>query len=176
MAAASGWAGWWQYAKISPHGITERKRAASCSWSVLLSYKLICVWAFSAPLRLQGMKRLPNSYPKTTNQRFYFRNIWRLFFPIIKWANLLIRLAVFFWDRKHGHPFLIIWIFSPQRNVLISSPQQQSKQSLINLSHLAMLANKPDNVKSDLLPCSFNSSASIWTGQSAALVSWQFIW
>ena len=47
--AARGWAGWWQYAKNSPHGITKRKRrAASCSWSVLLSYKLICMWAFRA--------------------------------------------------------------------------------------------------------------------------------
>ena len=45
--AARGWAGWWQYAKISPHGITERtRRAASCSWSLLLSYELICMWAF----------------------------------------------------------------------------------------------------------------------------------
>ena len=50
--AARGWAGWWQYAKISPHGITERtRRAASCSWSVLLSYQLICMWAFRAPLK-----------------------------------------------------------------------------------------------------------------------------
>ena len=47
-----GWAEWWQYAKISPHGITERKRrAASCSWSVLLSYKLICMWAFRASFK-----------------------------------------------------------------------------------------------------------------------------
>ena len=50
--AARGWAGWWQYAKISPHGITERKRrAASCSWSGLLSYKLICMWALRGPLK-----------------------------------------------------------------------------------------------------------------------------
>ena len=50
--AARGWAGLWQYAKISPHGITGRKRrAASCSWSVLLSYKLIWMWAFRAPLK-----------------------------------------------------------------------------------------------------------------------------
>ena len=49
--AARGWAGWWQYAKSSPHGITERKRrTASYSWSVLLSYKLRCMWAFSSPL------------------------------------------------------------------------------------------------------------------------------
>ena len=46
--AFRGWAGWWQYTKISPHGITERKRS---SWSVLFSYKLICMWAFRAPLR-----------------------------------------------------------------------------------------------------------------------------
>ena len=52
MAATRGWAGWWQYAKFSPQGITERKRGtASYSWSVLLSYKLICMWAFSSPLR-----------------------------------------------------------------------------------------------------------------------------
>ena len=45
--AARGWAGWRQYAKISPHGITERtRRAASCSWNILLSYELICMWAF----------------------------------------------------------------------------------------------------------------------------------
>ena len=51
--AATGCPGGWQYAKISPHGITERKRmAASCSWSVLLSYKPICMWAFRAPLRV----------------------------------------------------------------------------------------------------------------------------
>ena len=38
--------------KSPPHGITERKRrAASCSWSVLLSYKLIYMWAFRAPLK-----------------------------------------------------------------------------------------------------------------------------
>ena len=50
--AARGRAGWWQYAKFSPHGITERKRrTASYSWSVLLSYKLICMWAFSSPLK-----------------------------------------------------------------------------------------------------------------------------
>ena len=46
--ASRGWAGWWQYAKISPHGIIERKRS---SWSVLFSYKLICMWAFRAPLK-----------------------------------------------------------------------------------------------------------------------------
>ena len=52
-AATRGWAGWWQYAKFSPHGITERKRrTASYSWSVLLSYKLICMWAFSSPLTI----------------------------------------------------------------------------------------------------------------------------
>ena len=50
--AGRGCTGGWQYAKISPHGITERKRmVTSCSWSVLLSYKLICLWAFRAPLR-----------------------------------------------------------------------------------------------------------------------------
>ena len=50
--AARGWEGWWQYAKFSPHGLTERKkRTISYSWSVLLSYKLICMWAFSSPLR-----------------------------------------------------------------------------------------------------------------------------
>ena len=49
--AARAWAGSWQYAKFSPHRITERKRrTASYSWSVLLSYKLICMWAFSSPL------------------------------------------------------------------------------------------------------------------------------
>ena len=49
--ATRAWAGWWQYAKFSPHGITERKRrTASYSWSVLLSYKLLCMWAFSSPL------------------------------------------------------------------------------------------------------------------------------
>ena len=37
--AARAWAGWWQYAQFSHHGITERKRrTASYSWSVLLSY------------------------------------------------------------------------------------------------------------------------------------------
>ena len=47
-----GWAGWWQYAKFSPHWITERKRrTSSYSWSVLLSNKLICMWAFSSPLK-----------------------------------------------------------------------------------------------------------------------------
>ena len=40
--AARGWAGWWQYAKFSPHGITEKKRrTASYFGCVLLSYKLI---------------------------------------------------------------------------------------------------------------------------------------
>ena len=49
--AARGWAGWWQYAKFSPHGITERKRrTASYSLSVLLSYKPMCMWAFRSPL------------------------------------------------------------------------------------------------------------------------------
>ena len=48
--ATRGWAGWWQYAKFSPNGITEiKRRTASYSWSVLLSYKLICMWAFSSP-------------------------------------------------------------------------------------------------------------------------------
>ena len=55
--AARVWAGWWHYAKVSPHGITERKRrAASCSWSVFLSYKLICMWAFRAPLKRNRRK------------------------------------------------------------------------------------------------------------------------
>ena len=41
-ATCRGWAGWWQYAKFSPHGITERKRrTAFFSWGVLLPYKLI---------------------------------------------------------------------------------------------------------------------------------------
>ena len=60
MAAARGWAGWWKYAKISPHGITERKRrAASCSWSVILPYKLICMWGFRAPLSRYHKYTLP---------------------------------------------------------------------------------------------------------------------
>ena len=72
--AAIGWASWWQYAKFSPHGITERKRrAASCSWSVLLSYKLICMWAFRAPLILMAAKSgLANS-----SFRICHKNIWR---------------------------------------------------------------------------------------------------
>ena len=50
--AARGCAGWWQYAKFSPRGITEgKRRTASYSWSVLLSYKLICMWGLSSPLQ-----------------------------------------------------------------------------------------------------------------------------
>ena len=55
----AGQVAWWQYAKFSSHGITERKRTASYSWSVLLSYKLICMWAFGSPLRIQSKSILP---------------------------------------------------------------------------------------------------------------------
>ena len=49
--AARGWLRLLAIHKSSPHGITKRKRrTASYSWSVLLSYKLICMWAFSSPL------------------------------------------------------------------------------------------------------------------------------
>ena len=70
--AAWGRADWWQYTKFSPHGITERKRrTASYSWRLLLSYKLICMWGFSSPLmchqkhwKAARKLKFPSSVPK----------------------------------------------------------------------------------------------------------------
>ena len=79
MAATRGSAGWWQYAKVSPHGITERKRrTASYTWSVVLSYKLICMWAISFPLRyyLRNIVCEPGGWSRPVRE--CPRKVWRL--------------------------------------------------------------------------------------------------
>ena len=102
--AARVLAGWWHYAKISLHGITERKRrAASCSWSVFLSYNLICMWAFRAPLTFRYMSTFlkpSNSchvginwialieYSQMSTNVPGFQSLFRIFCIILYWPNL----------------------------------------------------------------------------------------